>query len=285
MTAPSPNRRLKRIARTRGLLNVNFAELWQYRDLLAIFVSRDVKVRYRQTVLGPAWLVIQPLAMTGILTTMFSGLVGVSTDGQPAPLFYLSTIILWGYFSQVVNLVGEVFLANEHLFSKVYFPRLIKPISAAVSNSVGLGIQMGLLAVALALYAARGQFSGFNWHLALAPIALIQLFALSLGAGLWIASSTARYRDLANATPFILQAWFFLTPVVYPFSSVPEAYRPLIAFINPLAPICDLWRLCILGTSSVTTGQMALSALSTGLILLGGVAAYQRAARSVADTL
>lgn len=285
MSGPQASERLTVITKTRGLFRIDLAELWRYRDLLAVFVNRDIKVRYRQTILGPAWLLIQPLAMTGILTAMFSGVVGLSTDGQPAPLFYLSTIVLWGYFSQVVTLISGVFLANEYLFSKIYFPRLIKPIGDAVSNAVGLGIQLVFVAIVMGIYFVRGEFTGLGWATLLAPLVILQLALFSLGVGLWIASSTARYRDLSNATPFILQAWFFLTPIVYPFSTVPEAYRPLIAILNPLAVICDLWRLSLLGVSSVSPVEVLLSMGSTLVILFGGVAVYQRAARGVADTL
>lgn len=270
---------------TRGWLTIDLPLLWRYRDLLWVFVMRDVKVRYRQTILGPLWLLIQPLAMTGILTAMFSGVVGVSTDGQPAPLFYLSVIVLWGYFSQVVTLVSNVFLTNEYLFSKVFFPRLMKPLADAISNGVGLMIQLVFLAVVLLIYFLRGEYHGLSAFTLMAPLVILQLGALSLGIGLWIASSTAKYRDLANATPFMLQAWFFLTPIVYPFSTVPMAYRPVVAFINPLSVVCDLWRLCILGVSSVSPLDVALSVVSTGLILFGGIVCYQQASRGVADTL
>jgi lipopolysaccharide transport system permease protein len=273
------------LRRSKGFLSLNLKQLWEYRDLLVLFVRRDVKVRYSQTVLGPAWLVIQPLAMTGILTTMVSGVVGASTGGAEPSLFYLTTILAWGYFSQVVTLVGNVFIANEYLFKKIYFPRIVRPIADVISNVVGLGIQLALLAAFLLIYYVTGHYAGMSVNLLLAPLVIVQLMVFSLGVGLIVASSTARYRDLVNALQFMLQAWFFLTPVVYPLSTVPEAYRPLIAFINPLAIICDRWRFSILGFGSASYFEIALSIVSSLLVLLIGVALYQRAARNVADTL
>ena len=269
----------------RGWFDLDIGHLWDYRDLLFLFAMRDIKVRYKQTLLGPAWLILQPLALTAVFTIMISGVAGVSTGNQPAPLFYLTGLIIWSYFSQIVYSTSHVFLANEHLFSKIYFPRIIVPASALLSNGVALLIQFMVVLVFLLAYGFAGKIDGPTWRIALfAPVAL-QLAAFSLAIGLVLASSTAKYRDIANMTPFLIQVWMFVTPIIYPFSSIPEKYRTLTSLINPLAVVVEESRWCFLGVSSVNATQIMASILSTVVILAVGVIAYQRVERTVMDTI
>jgi len=268
-----------------GWFRIDVAVLWRYRDLLWSFVLRDVKVRYRQTILGPLWLIIQPLAMTGILTAVVHGIAGLKTNGQQPILFYFSAIILWQYFSQAVLAISQVFIVNEYLFGKVYFPRIVMPAAIMLANSIGLAIQVVPFFILTAVLAAFGKFHPVMSQLWMMPVALVELMAVSLGVGLIIASSTAKYRDLANATPFLLQAGMFLTPVLFPFSAFPETLRLVLAFFNPLSVICETWRSGALGGSTVTLAQYAASLFSTVLVLLTGTILFQRVERTAADTI
>lgn len=188
----------------RGWFDLDIMHLWNYRDLLLLFAMRDIKVRYKQTLLGPAWLILQPLALTAVFTTMISGVAGISTGNQPAPLFYLTALIIWSYFSQIVQYTSQVFLANEHLFSKIYFPRIIVPASALLSNGVAVLIQFMVVLVFLVAYGLAEKIDGPTWRIALFPLVALQLAAVSLAIGLVLASSTAKYRDIANMTPFLI---------------------------------------------------------------------------------
>src|SRR4051812_12474384 len=221
----------------RGWLDLDFSHLWSYRDLLLLFAMRDIKVRYKQTLLGPAWLILQPLALTAVFTTMISGVAGISTGNQPAPLFYLTGLIIWSYFSQIVYSASQVFTANEYLFSKIYFPRIIVPVSTLLSSGVGIFIQFVVVVVFLLGYGFIGKADGLTWRIALFPLVVAQLAAFSLAVGLMLASSAAKYRDMANMTPFLIQVWMFVTPIIYPFSSIPEEYRGLTSLLNPLAVV------------------------------------------------
>jgi lipopolysaccharide transport system permease protein len=269
----------------RGWFDLDLRHLWDYRDLLLIFAMRDIKVRYKQTLLGPAWLMLQPLALTAVFTTMISGVAGISTGNQPAPLFYLTALIIWSYFSQIVYSTSQVFLANEHLFGKIYFPRIIVPASALLSSGVALLIQFMLVVAFILAYGFAGKIDGLSWRIALFPLVVAQLAAFSLAIGLVLASSTAKYRDIANMTPFLVQVWLFVTPIIYPFSSIPEKYRTLVSLANPLAIVVEESRWCFLGVSSADTDQIMASVLSTVLLLSVGVIVYQRVERTVMDTI
>jgi lipopolysaccharide transport system permease protein len=269
----------------RGWFDLDIMHLWDYRDLLLLFAMRDIKVRYKQTLLGPAWLILQPLALTAVFTTMINGVAGISTGNQPAPLFYLTALIIWSYFSQIVHSISQVFLANEHLFSKIYFPRIIVPVSALLSNGVAVLIQFMVVLVFLLTYGFAGTIDGLTWRIALFPFVALQLAAFSLAIGLVLAFSTAKYRDIANMTPFLIQVWMFVTPIIYPFSSIPEKYRTLTSLVNPLAVVVEESRWCFLGVSSLGAGQIAASVLSTAVSLVVGVIVYQRVERTVMDTI
>src|ERR1700732_4758250 len=161
----------------RGWFDLDIRHLWDYLHLLFLFAMRDIKVRYKQTLLGPAWLILQPLALTAVFTIMISGVAGISTGNQPAPLFYLTALIIWSYFSQIVYSTSQVFLANEHLFSKIYFPRIIVPVSALLSNGVALLMQLMVVLVFLLAYGFAGKIDGLTWRIALFPSVVLQLAA------------------------------------------------------------------------------------------------------------
>jgi lipopolysaccharide transport system permease protein len=268
-----------------GWFDFGLKNIWLYRDLLLIFAMRDIKVRYKQTLLGPAWMLLQPLALTVVFTAMISGVAGVSTAGLPAPMFYLTGLIIWSYFSQTVYPMSQVFLMNEQLFSKIYFPRIIVPISSLLSNAVALAIQFVAVLVFLAWYKMSGELDGPVWRILLFPLVIFQVAALSLGVGLCLAASTSRYRDMSHVTPFMLQLWMFVTPIIYPFSAVPEGYRLLLSVVNPLAVLVEQSRWCFVGRSAVEFQHIGAALVGMAAFLAVGVLLFQRVERVVVDTI
>ena len=256
-------------------------QIWAYRDLLRLLIRRDFTLRYRQTLLGPAWLLLQPLALTGIFTLIFRVFALMPTDGRPAVLFYFSGLIGWTYTAQVVAATATTFVSNSALFSKVRFPRLIMPLAAGSSGLFAVALQLSTLG---AIMAVMGEaFPG--WKLLLLPFLMLALAGLAWGVGLWIASSTAKYRDLSIATPFLLQLWLFATPIIYPLSSVPEAWRLSLALVNPLAPLIEALRWTLIGAGSAEPLPLAVAALEICIMLATGAVVFQRVERTVVDTV
>lgn len=268
-----------------GWFDIDLMAIWRHRDLMLIFARRDIAVKYRQTILGPIWLLVQPLALTFALTTVISGFAGVSTDAKPAPIFYLTSLLFWSYFSTVVQSTAGTFHNNREIFAKVYFPRLTVPLSALGSALVASLFQL-VLALAFLLYYRRvGAIDGPTWRLLLLPLAFLQLSIFALGVGLWIAIGTAKYRDLSYATPLILQLWMFVTPIIYPFSAIPEQYRTLAALLNPLSTIVELGRWCFLGTFSANPTSVAVSVVVSLALCVSGVVLFYRVERRAMDTI
>lgn len=271
----------------RGWLRVDFRELWEYRDLLAILVRRDFLAKYKQTVLGPLWFILQPLLSTLVFTVVFNKVAGIGTDGIPPVLFYLCGLLSWGYFSQNITAGAVTFTANAHLFGKVWFPRLVVPIATVVSNLVALGLQFAVFLLFLAWFAIRGEPLHIGVHCLLVVPLLIITGALSLGLGLLIAASTAKYRDLAHLTPILLQLWLFATPVIYPLSKLTggDGRWAWIAWANPMAPVVEGFRFALLGKGSWEGSMLIVSAIVTVLLLLLGIVAFSQAERTVADSV
>jgi len=272
------------ISPRRGWFDLDLWRLWQYRDLLLIFAMRDIKVRYKQTLLGPAWLVLQPLALMVVLTGV-GRVAGISTDGYPAPLFYLAALVLWSYFAHIVLTTSQVFIVNSHLFSKIYFPRIIVPISSLLSNGVALLIQLALAVAFLVWYQSTGKVDGPSWQIALFPLVVLQLAAYAFAVGLCLGASTAKYRDLSQMTPFLIQVWMFVTPIIFPYSAIPEAYRTLTGLLNPLAVIVEQGRWCFFGDSSLDAAAVLASMATTTVLLMAGVLVFQRVERTAMDTI
>ena len=255
-------------------------QIWAYRDLLRLLIRRDFTLRYRQTLLGPAWLLLQPLALTGIFTLIFRVFALMPTDGRPAVLFYFSGLIGWTYTAQVVAATATTFVSNSALFSKVRFPRLIMPLTTGSSGLFAVALQLSTLG---AIMAVMGE--AFRMKLLLLPFLMLALAGLAWGVGLWIASSTAKYRDLSIATPFLLQLWLFATPIIYPLSSVPEAWRLSLALVNPLAPLIEALRWTLIGAGSAEPLPLAVAALEICIMLATGAVVFQRVERTVVDTV
>lgn len=265
-----------------GWADVNFGELWRYRDLVLLLVRRDVVATYSQTILGPIWFVIQPVLTTVIFTLIFNRVARLPTDGLPPSLFYMAGVVAWGFFATCVTKTSDTFLANTHVFGKVWFPRLSVPVATVLSALPALGIQLVLLAVMLGVVVVRGLAGGPDWSVILLPLLVVQLGALALGVGTIVAAMTTRYRDLKHLVGFGVQLWMFATPVVYPASRIPKRWEWLM-YVNPMAPVIEASRRVILGVGSVSAAQLATSVAITCAVLAVGLALFARVERSVMD--
>ncbi|MEY8686189.1 ABC transporter permease [Bacteroides sp. AN502(2024)] len=264
--------------------DIDLRGVWRYRDLYRMYVKRDIAVFYKQTILGPLWFLVQPMLTTVIYMFVFGGLAGISTDGMPQPLFYMAGIMLWNYFNSVFNESAEVFTKNAHVFGKVYFPRLVVPLSGATSNLLKLGIQL-LLFIALYLYFCfRGAALHPRAELLLFPY-LVLLIALSaMSWGLIVSTLTTKYRDLNFLISFGVQLFMYATPVIYPLSAAPEKYRALISF-NPLTPVFEAFKYGALGTGSFDWGGLAYSTVFTLASVFIAVVVFSKAERNFMDTI
>jgi lipopolysaccharide transport system permease protein len=274
------------IAPNRAWLRFDWAELLARRDLLSLLVRRDLVSRYRQTILGPAWLVLQPLALALVFSLVFGRVAAIPTDGAPRILFYLCSLFGWHCFALNLQSTSSTFSANADLFGKVFFPRLVMPLAAVLSNLVSLTIQ---LAVFLLFYLGYKLFqigSGYGMGISalLLPLLVLQTAAFALGVGLWISVLTARYRDLRHAMSFLMLIWMFLTPVIYPLSKVSPDYRYLLQ-LNPVATMVESIRSVLLGVGTVTPLALTWSLGITIVVLVSGILLFQRAERTVVDTL
>lgn len=268
-----------------GFFDVKYKELWAYRDLVLLLVKRDFISFYKQTIFGPLWFLIQPLFTTLIYVFVFGNLAGLSTDGLPPALFYMTNIIAWNYFAECINKTSTVFKDNANIFGKVYFPRLIMPLSIVISNLVKFGIQFGLLLLAMAYYAIfRGYEFNMTKYLALYPLMVLLLAALGLGAGMIISAMTTKYRDLSFLVTFGVQLFMYVSPIIYPLSTVKEKYK-LLATINPLAPIVEGMRLGLLGQGELTLGGMIYAIVIVLVILFSGIFIFNKVEKSFVDTV
>ena len=287
MTIPQESDFEIRIRPNQGWLRIDLRAIWEFRDLLALLVRRDFVARYQQTVLGPAWAIVQPLVMTIVFTLVFGRFAGISTDGLPPILFYLCSLLTWNYHAQTLQLTAGTFTTNAELFGKVYFPRLVVPLSIALSNLIGFLIQaamFGLFWCYYKFFTAAGASFGADPRALLFPLLLLHAAAVSVGSGLLIASCTAKYRDLQHVLPLVVQVWLYLTPVIYPLSKVPARWQWAVA-LNPLAPLVEMTRYLLLGRGEVHTGQYIYSASISVLLLFVGLMIFQRTERTFIDTV
>lgn len=257
---------------------VDPAELWRYRDLLYFLTRRDVAVRYKQTALGILWAVIQPAASMAVFTVFLGRLAGVPSDGVPYPVFAYLGLLPWTYFAGAVGRGAGSLVGNAHLLTRVYFPRILVPLSATVAALVDFALALGLLGGLLAWYRLPPAASA----LLLAPLTLI-MAAAAAGVGMWLGALNARYRDVQHAVPFLMQLWMFATPVVYPASIVPERWRPLLA-LNPMCGLIEAWRSAVLGRPIDWASLGISTASALGLAALG-LWQFQRMQRTFADVV
>lgn len=267
------------------LFEVDFKELWQYRDLFSMFIKRDIVTQYKQTILGPAWYFVQPILTTIMYMVVFGGIAKISTDGLPQPLFYLSGIVLWQYFSDCLNKTSSTFTANQHIFGKVYFPRLIVPLSTVTSNLVRMGIQFILFLAVYIYYVIIGAVVQPNVYACLFPVLIVMLAGLSLGFGIIISSMTTKYRDLTILFTFIVQLWMYATPVIYPLSTITNEKLRLAMLLNPLTSIFEAFKYGMLGVGEFSWGSLGYSFVFTVVLLGIGVVVFNKVQRSFMDTV
>lgn len=270
-----------------SLFRLDLDEVWRYRDLLVMYIRRDIVTFYKQTILGPLWFVIQPLFTTLMFMFVFGGIAGISTDGLPQPLFYMAGLLCWNYFADCLNRCSDTFNANQQVFGKVYFPRLVVPLSIVVSNLVKMGIQFVLLLAIYAYYLVCGYSLAINEYALLTPLLVVMLAGLGLGFGLIITSLTTKYRDLRFLVTFGVQLWMYATPVIYPLS-VMEASHQQYAWVilaNPLTPIIECFKYGFLGEGTFTMASLAYSLAFTVAVMLGGIVSFNRVQRSFMDVI
>jgi lipopolysaccharide transport system permease protein len=272
---------------TRGWFHLNLGDLWRYRDLLFLLVHRDFVAKYKQTILGPAWFILQPLLTTLVFTVIFGKVAKIPTDGLPLVLFYLAGLLGWSYFAQTFQTTSGTLIANAHLFGKVYFPRLVVPLSAVISNLLAFSLQLGTFLCFWGYYkffTVAGAAFGFSSAIVWLPLLMVQLAALSLGVGLWLSALTAKYRDFVHVSGFIIQIWMYATPVIYPLSQIPEKWRWL-AVLNPMTMPVEAMKYMFLGQGIVIPTYLAVSLGMTGLLLLTGVLIFNKVERTFVDTV
>lgn len=267
-----------------SLLDLRLRELWAYRDLILLFVRRDFVAQYKQTILGPAWHIIQPLFTTVILTIVFGKIARISTDGLPPFLFYMAGTVIWTYFGNVLTGTSSTFISNAHIFGKVYFPRLAVPISNLVSKLIAFAIQFVFLLGFIAWFAFTGAEVSPNAWVFLTPVLLVMMAALGLGLGIIVSAMTTRYRDLQVLVGFGVQLLMYASPIVYPVSMLPERWQSWAA-LNPIAPIVEAFRYAYLGAGTVDLSMLGYSAAVIAFILFTGVILFNRVERTFMDTV
>ena len=275
------------IRRTRGWFTLNLGEIWQYRDLLVLLIHRDFVAKYKQTILGPAWFVVQPLLTTIVFSVIFGEIAKIPTDGLPPMLFYLTGLLGWNYFAQTFQNTSGTLVNNVGIFGKVYFPRLVVPLSAVVSNLFASAIQLATLVtiwIYFKLFTSAGGLFEISASIVWFPLVLLQVAVLSLGVGLWLSALTAKYRDFTFLSGFIIQIWMYATPVIYPLSQIPEKWR-WIAVLNPMTMPVEAIRIMFLGRGTVVGAYVPLSLSITVLLLLSGVLLFNKVEKTFVDTI
>lgn len=267
-----------------GWFDLNLGEIWRYRSLILLFVRRDFVAIYKQTILGPIWFLIQPLFSTVVFTIIFGKVAKIPTDGIPHVLFYLSGVICWNYFSASLTKTSDTFISNAGIFGKVYFPRLVVPVSVIITNLITFSIQMILFLCILGYYHFSTSGIKPGLYILFMPLLLLQMAALGLGVGIIISSLTTRYRDLSYLVSFGVQLWMYGTPIVYPLSQIPEQWK-WIFILNPMASIVEFFRYAFLGSGSVSIANLAVSASITMVLLITGIVLFSRIEKTFMDTI
>ena len=268
----------------RSLFDFKLREVWNYRDLLFSFVKRDFVSFYKQTVLGPLWFFIQPIFTTIIFTFVFGNLAGLSTDGLPQPLFYLAGITAWNYFADCITKTSTVFKDNANIFGKVYFPRIILPLSIVTSNLLRFGVQMLLFLGMMIYFAVSGANFQVTWVILSFPLLVLIMALQGLGLGLIITAMTTKYRDLSFLVTFGVQLLMYVTTVIYPLSAAPEKYKKLIE-LNPMTGIIEAFRFAFLGKGNFSLSSLLYSTAVSGAIMILGVLIFNKTEKNFVDTV
>lgn len=270
----------------RHAFDINFKEIWQYRDLLRMFVKRDVITVYKQTILGPIWFIVQPILTTLIYIVVFGNIAQISTDGTPMALFYLSGIVIWNYFAESFNQTSDTFTQNAAIFGKVYFPRLIMPLSKVVSGLIKFFIQLAFFLIVYAYYlVSEPGIVQANWTLALIPLYVVIMSMMGMGLGILFTSMTTKYRDLKFLITFGVQLLMYATPVIYPMSTIPEGKLKTLIQLNPLSPIVESFKYSFLGAGHFSYSALAYSAGFAIVTLIIGIIVFHKTERNFIDTV
>lgn len=268
----------------RHLLDVNLREVWDYRDLLYMFVKRDIVTVYKQTILGPVWFFVQPIMTMLTYVVVFGNIAKISTDGIPAPLFYLSGITLWNYFSESFNKTSGTFTSNAHIFGKVYFPRLIVPLSVVISNVIKFFIQFGLFLIMWVWYLASAKAIQPNLWLLSTGYCLVLMAGLGLGFGIIFSSLTTKYRDLTFLIQFGVQLGMYATPIIYPMSTLSEKYQRVLWW-NPISHIVEAFKYGFLGSGQASVLGLTYATVFTVITLAIGVIIFNKTEQTFMDTV
>lgn len=264
--------------------DLQLREIWHYRDLIGLFVRRDFVSRFKQTILGPVWLIIQPLLTSLVFTVIFGNIAKLPTDGLPQMLFYMSGTLLWNYFSNCLTGTSNTFIHNAHILGKVYFPRLVIPISLLISNLITVGIQFLLYLSFIAYYTSQGMpINVTKWAFAL-PLLILLMAGLGFGFGIIVSSMTTKYRDLTYLVGFGVSLWMYATPVLYPVSAIPEKWQ-WIAAVNPITPIVETFRVATLGAGEASWIRLVYSFGFMLVVLFVGVVIFNRVEKTFIDTV
>lgn len=275
------------ITNRNSLMSLELNEVWRYRDLLRMYVKRDIITFYKQTILGPLWFIIQPLFTTIIFMFVFGGLAGISTDGIPQAVFYLGGLVCWNYFQDCLTKCADTFNANQAIFGKVYFPRLVVPLSIVISNLIKMAIQFCLFIAVYLYFFVTGIDFGANVTLLLVPLLILMLGFLGLGFGMIISSMTTKYRDLRFLITFGVQLWMYATPVIYPLSVMKETYPQYIWVLvaNPLTAILETFKYAFTGVGVFNWIYLVYSFAFTVIVMLLGVIIFNRVQRNFMDVI
>ena len=266
------------------LLDLRLKDIWYYRDLLLLFVRRDFVATYKQTILGPIWFIIQPLLTTIVFTIIFGNIAKLSTDGLPPMLFYLAGVTAWNYFAECLRKTSDTFMANAGIFGKVYFPRMIVPISMTITNLITFGIQFVLFIGFLAYFMITGTGVTPNWYMLTFPLLVATMGIMGLGFGLFLTSMTTKYRDFKFLVAFGVQLLMYATPVIYPVSQIPEKYH-WIMIANPMTSIIEMFRFSFLGAGNISWIGLSYSVGFTIVLFLSGLIIFNRTEKNFMDTV
>ena len=268
----------------RKLLDLRLDELWQYKDLIFLFVKRDFVTKYNQTVLGPIWFIVQPLLTTLMQTLVFGNIAGLPTDGLPQFLFYMAGNVPWLYFSTCLTTTSNTFVLNSSVFGKVYFPRLVSPIATVISSVLNFLVQFVMFLIFVVIFMIQGASIRITWVAALTPLLLVQMAMLGMGFGIIISSMTTKYRDLQVLVSFGVSLWMYATPVIYSASSLSDAVYGII-MLNPMSPIIELMRYGWLGSGTTPFMYWGISWIITIVVLFLGIIYFNKVERTFMDTV
>jgi lipopolysaccharide transport system permease protein len=264
---------------SKGLFHLDLNAIWYYRELLYFLIWRDVKVRYKQTVIGAGWAILQPLMTMVIFSVVFGSFAKIPSDGLPYPIFTFAALLPWNFFAQAIGRSGISLVGSANLISKIYFPRLIIPLSAAVAPLVDLAFAFVILLGMMAWFGVAP-----SWGVLALPLFLLLALGTALAAGLWLSALNVRYRDIGYTIPFLIQIWMYASPVAYPVSIVPERWH-LLYSLNPMAGVIEGFRWALLGTGTPNIGVMVVSAVVVMMLMLSGLVYFRIAERTFADVV